>query len=142
MRRIVKFDYELYLKVVDLFKYLENNRTSDIAKILNITRHTTSYYIDVYLSLKKNYMGDKVTPPSSKFQYKKNGISKTNFSRKGKPVRVYEDGDLVGEFGSIKNAANFLGIYPTNISFKTYLLDKGTINHTSIKRRITYEFID
>lgn len=70
MIRKIVFDYYRYLKVCEYFLNNNNNTSGEIAKYYNIHLHEVNHYLDVYLSLKANYMGKPVRPPSSLLIYK------------------------------------------------------------------------
>lgn len=96
-----KFIYEDYLQVVDCFNNLHDNRASYICKIINITKQKVDYYIDVYLSMKNNYMGIYVKPPNSLFMYENDKYNVSNIEYY--KCRLYLDGVFIDDFTNITN---------------------------------------
>ena len=136
------FKYNEYLEIIDYFKSNDNNRTSVIANKLNYSLNNVSYYIDVYLSLKRNYMGGSIDMPSSRFNYTNKIINQNGIKNKS-AIELYENNEFIGSFNSISDAANFLDIRTDYIYIKMAKekLPIFTINHSFIKRKITYKLI-
>jgi len=140
MKRKTYFKHNEYLDIIDYFKSNNDNRSSVIAKKLGYKEHRISYYIDVYLALKNNYMGAEIEMPFSKVDYLFNN---TKQKRPGNPIEAYENGILIKRFNSVKDASRFLGIEVSLIYNKIRYndLDEFEINHQSINRKITYKLI-
>lgn len=133
------FIYSEYLNVIDYFNKNIENQASTISKNLNIKKTQIDYYIDLYLSLKKNYNGDIIDPPTSKIKYKsKIGQLKCR-GVEGITVDIYENDEFIDRFKSIKNACEFLNVNEGSVNRMFKGGNEVTINHYSIKRKITYK---
>ena len=64
-QRRLTFIYEDYIKVKNYFNNHHDNRSPVIAKEFNITENKVNWYLDIYLSLKNNYMGEEVELPKN-----------------------------------------------------------------------------
>ena len=139
MQRKPIFNYEDYTKVIEYFNTNDNNKTPVIAKKLGYTISVVNYYIDVYLALKRNYMGAEIDMPSSNFDYK-NTENKKNQNKIN--IECYENDVYLGSFNSITSAANFLNVKREAIygKFKRNV-EEITIMHRKPYRIITYKLI-
>ena len=138
MYRPIIFDDEEYIKVVDYFNTHNDNRTSVIARKLGYKEARTNYYIDVYLSLKKNYNGSYVPPAASNFNYK----NKENTHKQNKNTIVcYEKDVYLGSFDSITSATNYLKVKREAVYGKLKDTNIITIVHRKPRRIITYKLI-
>ena len=134
------FNYYRYLRVCCYFSFTNNNKSIEISKALNIKKNEVEYYIDLFLSQKRNYMGSKIDPPSSRFNYTDKKINQNGVKNKI-DVELYENNEFIGSFSSISDAANFLDVKRDYIYIKMAKenLHIFTINHSFIGRKITYK---
>lgn len=139
-----KFIYEDYLKVIEYFNTNLENETKDIAKYFNLHLALTSFYIDVYLSHKRNYMGGKVFYPTSPMVYRKtnnNGTTK-KYNKVGSKyeISVYEGDDLLGTFHTLQSACDFLGLRNSQVVSRNIKMygNEATVYSRKLKKRLTY----
>ena len=91
-------------KVLNYFYNNNDNRSSVIAKALNIKLHFVNYIIDLDLSKKSNYMGNPVVHGSKEFH------------GNCKKIIVYdENNEIVDTFSSIRKCAKELNVTPHTI---------------------------
>ena len=65
MKTKFEFIKKDYLNVIDYFNNNKDNRTTVIAKNCSLSVSKANYYLNLYLSLKKNYMGEEVIYPDN-----------------------------------------------------------------------------
>ena len=111
-------------QVDSVLKYFYNNddnRSSVIAKKLNVKLHFVNYIIDLHLSKKRNYMGNPVVHGSKEFH----GNCK-------KIIAYNENNEIVATFPSIKKCAKELNVTPHTI--------KNSLNGFYFKTHKGYSF--
>ena len=114
-------------KVENVLNYFYNNndnRTSVIAKNLNVPLSHVNYILDIHLKYKKNaYISEII--------YEGGNVPKMK-------LKVYEDKLLIGEFKSYYDAEKKLKIPMSSIARYLQFDGETTINHYKIKKRYTY----
>ena len=119
-------------EVEDVLNYFYNNndnRSGVIAKKLNISVSKVNKIIEVHLSHKRNYMPSKKVEPPKRGNYKNM-----------KPLKVYENDILIGEFASHKLAGDRLGVPHGTISKGIRHLKECIQTHISTGK--TYKYVN
>ena len=107
--------------VLNYFYNNNDNRSSSIAKALNIKLHFVNYIIDLHLSKKSNYMGNPIIHGS-----------KEHHGNCKKIIAYDANDDIIATFASIKKCSKELNVTPHTI--------KNNLNGVYFKTHKGYSF--
>ena len=119
-KKLYKINPKKFEDIVIYFNTNIENGTSTIAKRFKMQKEEISYYLDVYLSSKKNYMG---TVP--RLRKEKSEIDTV--------LVLDENRDEIGRFKTVKQAGYKLGVNYFTIQKHLYQLRSEIVNHKNGK---------